>query len=117
MRTDICSCYKSTARERDFGENSECNQRAIKITIERSGRGVNPTKDVLISTIVPLHNLRRFINRSVSLIRVFECQLCHIEDGDTVIGRVGRCHIAIVMPLAADHDHLVCCLGGVASVC
>lgn len=90
---------------------------AIEIKIERRGRGVNPTEDVPISTIVPLHNLRGFINRSVSQIRVFECQLCHVEDGDTVIGRVGRCHIGIVMPLAADHDHLVCCLGGVASVC
>lgn len=26
MRTDICSCYNSTARKRVFGENSECNQ-------------------------------------------------------------------------------------------
>lgn len=75
------------------------------------------TKDVPISTIVPLHNLRRFINGRVSLIGFFECQICQVEDGDTVIGRVGRRRIGLVMPFAANHDHLVCCLSDVASVC
>lgn len=78
---------------------------------------MDPVKGVPISTIVPLHNLRRLINGRVGLIGIFECQLCHIENGDTVIGRVGRRHIGIVMPFAADHDHLVRCLSSVASVC
>lgn len=74
-------------------------------------------KGVPISTIVPLYNFRRLINGRVGLIGVFECQLCHVEHRDTVIGRVGRRHIGLVMPFTANHDHLVCCLSSVASVC
>lgn len=81
------------------------------------GTGMIPVKRVPISTVVPLHNFRSFINGRVGLIGVFEYQICHIENGDTVIGRVGRRHIRFVMPFAADHDHLICCLSSVASVC
>lgn len=78
---------------------------------------MDPIRGVPISTTVPLHHFRRLINGRVDLIGGFECQLCHVENGDTVIGRVGRRHIGILMPFAADHDYLVRCLSSVASVC
>ena len=86
--------------------------------LKGGGRGtvVVLLKGVPVSAIVPLYNFRRLINGRVGLIGVFECQLCHVENRDTVIGGVGRRHIGLVIPFSANHDHLVCCFSSVASV-
>lgn len=71
---------------------------------------------VPVSTIVALQHLRRFIGGRVGLIGGFEFQFCHIENGDTVIGRVGRSHVIFIVPFAANHNHLVCFIGRVAGM-